>query len=88
MEIITDRGAVIVDAFRQNITLFSRSLQRPTWQFWGSDSNQAMIDEFAAAIRESRPPRVDGMDGYRAVEVALAAYDSERTGQPVQLSNT
>jgi predicted dehydrogenase len=85
MEIVSERGAVMVDAFRQNLTVYSRSLQRPAWQYWGSDANQAMIDEFIACIRENRVPCVDGMDGYRAVEVALAAYESDRTGQPVKL---
>ncbi|MFL5734799.1 MAG: Gfo/Idh/MocA family oxidoreductase [Chloroflexia bacterium] len=38
-----------------------------------------------AAIREDRPPGVSGLDGYRALEVALGAYESARSGQPVQV---
>jgi predicted dehydrogenase len=45
-----------------------------------------MIEEFVQSIREDRPPSVTGVDGLRAVEVALAAYDSVRTGQPVRIS--
>jgi predicted dehydrogenase len=84
-EMVTDRGAVLVDAFSQNLTVFSHDLQRPAWLYWGSDANQAMVNEFVAAIRENREPLVTGMDGYLAVEVALAAYQSDQTGQPVQL---
>ena len=47
--------------------------------------NQAMIGEFVAAIRESRPAAVTGYDGYKALEVALAAYASAESGQPVAL---
>ena len=84
-EMVTERGAVIVDAFKQNITIYSHTTQRPSWAYWGSDANQAMINEFVQAIQENRPARVTGMDGYRAVEVTLAAYQSAETGQPVKI---
>lgn len=84
-ELVTERGAVVVDAFKQNLTVYRHDVQRPLWAYWGSDMNQAMIDEFVAAIREDRPPRVTGVDGHRAVEVVAAAYESARTGQPVRL---
>ncbi len=84
-EMVTQRGAVIVDAFRQNINVYRHEWQRSNWLPWGSDSNQAMIEEFAAAIRENRTPRVTGVDGLRAVEVTLAAYESDRTGQAVEV---
>lgn len=84
-EMVTERGAVIVDAFKQNLTVYSHANQRPVWQFWGSDANQAMISEFAAAIRAGRPPRVSGTDGLRAVEVTAAAYESAAKGWPVRL---
>lgn len=82
-EMVTQRGAVTVDAFKQNITVFSEAAQRPRWDFWGSDMNQALINDFVAAVRAGREPRVTGMDGFRAVEVVLAAYESARSGQPV-----
>jgi predicted dehydrogenase len=82
-EMVTERGAVVVDAFKQNITVYSHAAQRPVWNFWGSDANQAMIEDFVAAVREGRPPRVTGVDGLRAVEVTVAAYESAAKGQPV-----
>jgi predicted dehydrogenase len=44
-----------------------------------------MVNEFADAIREDRPPRVTGVDGLRAVEATLAAYESDRTGKTVEV---
>jgi predicted dehydrogenase len=85
-EMVTQRGAVLVDAFRQNLNVYRHEWQRSNWAYWGSDMNQAMISEFAAAIRENRPPRVTGVDGLRAVEATLAAYESVRTGQTVQVN--
>ena len=84
-ELVTERGAIQVDAFRQNLTVYRQDMRRASWEHWGSDANQAMISEFIAAVREDRPPRVTGMDGYRAVEVGLAAYESASMGQPVRL---
>ena len=87
-EMVTQRGAVIVDAFRQNLNIYRHDWQRSNWAYWGSDMNQAMVSDFAAAIRENRPPRVSGVDGLRALEATLAAYESDRTGQTVQVENT
>ena len=84
-EMVTQRGAVVVDAFRQNLNVYRQEWQRANWAYWGSDSNKAMISEFVSAIRENRPPRVSGLDGLRAVEATLAAYESVRAGQTVQV---
>lgn len=87
-EMVTQRGAVVVDAFRQNLNIYRHDWQRSNWAYWGSDMNQAMVGEFAAAIRENRPPLVTGMDGLRAVEATLAAYESDHTGQTVQVKHS
>ena len=87
-EMVTQRGAVVVDAFRQNLNVYRHDWQRSNWAYWGSDMNHAMLREFASAIRENRPPIVTGVDGLRAVEAAIAAYESDRTGQTVQVKKT
>jgi predicted dehydrogenase len=84
-EMVTERGSLLVDGFSQNLTVYTDERQGPAWMFWGSDINQAMVTDFIQAIRQDRPPRVTGMDGYRATQVALAAYQSDKLGQPVRL---
>jgi len=84
-ELITEMGAVLVDAFSQNLTIYRDDWQRAGWSYWGSDANQAMINEFVSAVRENRPPAVTGWDGLKAVEVTLAAYESANSNQPVFL---
>jgi predicted dehydrogenase len=84
-EMVTQRGAVLVDAFRQNINVYRHESERSHWAYWGSDMNHAMVSDFAAAIRENRQPRVTGIDGLRAVEATLAAYESDRTGKTVEV---
>lgn len=88
MELISERGLTVVDAFSQNLNIYNQSKSSHRWAYWGSDANQAMIEEFVAAIREQRPPQVTGEDGYKALEVALAAYQSAETGRPVKLPLT
>ena len=83
-DLICENGVVKVDAFSQNLVSYSNS-QAASWIPWGSDSDQAMIAEFLSAIGGKRAPQVTGYDGYKALEVALAAYRSAELGQPVTL---
>jgi|SaaInl7_200m_RNA_FD_contig_71_924286_length_1518_multi_3_in_0_out_0_1 predicted dehydrogenase len=85
MKLVAENGVVDVDAFRQNLVVHSSHSAKPTWANWGSDANQAMIEEFVQAIRQDRQPLVTGFDGYKSLEVALAAYRSVESGQPVKL---
>jgi predicted dehydrogenase len=87
-EMVTQRGVVLVDTFRQNLNIYRHDWQRSNWAYWGSDMNYAMVSEFVSGIREQRPPCVTGVDGLRAVEVTLAAYESDRTGETVQVKRT
>ncbi len=45
----------------------------------------AQYQDFAAAIRERRPPSVDGREGRRSLAVVEAIYHSSRTGAPADL---
>ncbi len=88
MEIVGEKGTVVMDAFAQYVTLYSRGAVRdPSWIGFGPDPNQAMIDEFIASIREKREPAISWNDGYQAMRVALAAYESAGTGQPVVIDH-
>ncbi len=54
-----------------------------TWK-WG-DAHRAQFADFVAAIRENRPPAVDGASGRAAVALIHAVYESARTGAVVRL---
>jgi predicted dehydrogenase len=85
-ELVGELGVVAVDAFRQRLDVHADAGPPLRWPVWGSDANQAMIDEFCAAVRDRRPPAVTGIDGARATEIVAAAYESARTGWPVRLT--
>lgn len=46
---------------------------------------EGQIRDFVAAVREDRPPLVDGRDARDAVEVVLAAYASASLDRPVRI---
>jgi predicted dehydrogenase len=88
MEVVGEKGAAVMDSFAEHLTLYSRGAPRnPSWVGFSSDPNQAMIEEFVASIRENREPEVTWQDGYKALEVALAAYESEKLRRPVRIGS-
>jgi predicted dehydrogenase len=93
MEIISGRGLTRVDAFRQNLNVFTQKPADNSWLYWGSDADRGMVEAFLAAISNAGQDGplaggASGEDGYRALEVALAAYRSAESGRPVALPLT
>jgi predicted dehydrogenase len=87
MEVLGDNGTAVMDSFAQQVNVYSRHAPRPhAWAGFAPDPNQAMVEEFIASIREQRPPSIGFNDGYEAMRVALAAYESARLKAPVELS--
>jgi predicted dehydrogenase len=52
----------------------------------GYEKHRRQIADFVGALREGRPPAVQGAEGRRAVEIILAIYRSAESGLPVSLS--
>ena len=86
MEVLGERGTAVMDSFAQYVTLYARHAPRnPSWMGFSPDPNQAMMEEFIASVRERREPSVTWLDGYQAMRVVLAAYQSAATHLPVRL---
>lgn len=83
IEAVGTTGSFSVDAFADRLRMWSDSGE--TWEDWGADANQGMIDHFLGAVRGEHAVAVTGGDGLKATEVALAAYRSVDSGQPVRL---
>ena len=85
LELLGERGLVRVDVFRQHLTL--TSLKGGTQYLgWGSDADFGLIEDFVETMHHDRAPSITGEDGLKALEVALAAYESAATGEVVVLS--
>lgn len=83
IEVTAEKGVVYVDAFRQHISVSSKKTGQTRWQGWGSNMDAGLIRDFVAMIRNGTEPSITGLDGLRASEVALAAYQSAAQGEPV-----
>jgi len=85
IEVTAENGIVFVDAFKQHLSVSSNQAGKTRWHTWGSNMDLGLVNDFIAMIREQRTPSITGEDGLRALEVALAAYRSAETKQPVPL---
>jgi len=86
IEVTAEKGVILVDAFRQHLAVSSNKTGKTQWRNWGSNMDLGLVDDFIGMIRNGSQPSVTGRDGLRALEVALAAYQSAASGQPVSLT--
>lgn len=85
MAVVCDRGTLTLDMFAQNLVLYSDKSGATSWSHWGDNIDRLMLEAFVSAIADGQPVPITGEDGLRAAEVALAAYRSAETGEPVVL---
>ena len=85
MEIIAEKGVIQVDAFNQKINLYNDDVMKAQWVGWGDNSDLGLVRDFAESIRAKKNPSVTGIDGLRAVEVTVAAYESAKTQKRVTI---
>ncbi|WML48344.1 Gfo/Idh/MocA family oxidoreductase [Neobacillus sp. PS3-34] len=85
LEIIGTNGVTRVDAFAQNLMLYSDKNNKVSREFWGNDMDKGLIADFVRCIQEDLEPSISGYDGLKAMEVALAAYESAKLKEPVKL---
>ena len=87
LELVGSEGVLSVDAFRPHLDVTAGIPGRAHWRPWGRSPDHGLIDDFADMIRTGRDPSISGHDGLQALRVALAAYESAQTGQPVALDH-
>jgi len=65
---------------------FDAPFNESVTEFRGGDiSWREEWKEFLSAITEDREPLGNGQDGYKALQIALAAYESEKSGKIIKL---
>ncbi|MGN7359499.1 Gfo/Idh/MocA family protein [Paenibacillus sp. SAF-054] len=85
LEVIGTKGSLFIDALAQKNDLYSDAARKAEWSYWGDDMDTELVNSFVDRIIQGQPVPVTGEDGYRSARVGLAAYESARTGKPVQL---
>lgn len=83
LEVIGERGVLSLDAFAQNIQHFDDRAGRYGLVPFTEGGDPQLVRSFIAAIRDDTIPPVTGEDGLRALEVALCAYASAKSHEPV-----
>ncbi|MED3793687.1 Gfo/Idh/MocA family oxidoreductase [Niallia alba] len=76
LEIIGTKGTLAVDAFAQKTDVYS--VEGAQWDFWGEDMNQDLVEDFVSNVQNGISPTITGEDGLKAMEVALAGYESAK----------
>jgi predicted dehydrogenase len=85
LEILGERGVIYADTLHQYITVASNAAGKTRWIGYGSNIDRGLMTDFVEMIRTGGEPSITGEDGLRAMQVALAAYESARRGEPVRL---
>lgn len=87
MDIIGMDGVISVDAFAQDLDLYSDANMKAQWVHWGDNMDLGLIKDFVDSVANDRPFPITGVDGLRALEVAIAAYESAKKNAPIKISH-
>lgn len=87
MDIIGMDGVVSVDAFAQDIDLYSDASTKAQWVHWGDNMDHGLIKDFVESVASDKAFQITGEDGLRALEVAMAAYKSADENVPVKIAD-
>ena len=85
MRFILENGTVEVDSFNQKVDLYSEEAGKCRYLYFGDDMDAGLVANFAAAVEGREEPSATGVDGMRALEIALAAYQSSAGARVVAL---
>ncbi|MCS6950052.1 MAG: Gfo/Idh/MocA family oxidoreductase [Armatimonadota bacterium] len=85
LQVVGTKGLAYMDMFAQNSTLYDDREMRITLQHWGSNIDYGLVSAFVESVATGKPVPITGEDGLAAAEVAFAAYESAKRGEPVRL---
>lgn len=85
LEIVGTAGTISVDSMAQHNEWFIDKDGKGQYHFWGDSMDHLLVKSFIEALAEDQPVPINGVDGLRSAEVALAGYQSVASGQPVKL---
>lgn len=86
LEILGTNGTIHLDAFAQNFVVYDDAKNKVSQRSFAEDMDLGLIEDFVAMIAKERDPSITGIDGLKAMEVALAAYESARLRRPIAIN--
>ncbi|HEY5573018.1 MAG TPA: Gfo/Idh/MocA family oxidoreductase [Anaerolineales bacterium] len=82
-EILTTKTVFLIKSPYHDFTI--QNQQRTERRYWWRRDIHGLVDDFVQAILQNREPAITGEDARAALSIALAAYESARTGQVVEI---
>jgi len=79
------RAGPRADAFNQKLNVYSDAAMKAEWAYCGDNPDLGLVRDFVAAIKARREPCATGVDGLRATEVTVAAYESVKQGRMIKI---
>jgi len=76
---------ISLDVFAQVLVEANDSDGKVLYRNWGDNMDLFLVRDFIQAINQGQKPAASGFDGLKALEIALAAYESAGIGKPVEL---
>jgi predicted dehydrogenase len=91
LRILGSDGLIVLDETRSTlqVTRPGNDARSFVLESFGPDAELDTVRHFLDCARDGdhRPPAATGTDGLRALEIALAGYESARVGQPVAIAD-
>jgi predicted dehydrogenase len=82
MTVYGEHRTIMLDMFNQYVDVQSNRTTHPDWVNYGTNMDELMLRDFVVHMSRGETPPLTGIDGLRALRVALAAYKSAQTGLP------
>ncbi len=87
LEVVGTQGVLDFDAFRQHLDLYAEGTPSYRHLGYGEDMDAQLIGAFVDSVSRklAHPTLAQGSDGLKALEIALAAYQSANSHRPVKV---
>ncbi|WP_066190634.1 Gfo/Idh/MocA family protein [Gracilibacillus timonensis] len=85
IEVVGTSNIVRVDALKEHYRMYEDGDKPLKHIAFGNDMNYGLIKDFVECVKQNRKPSITGYDGLKALEVALAAYQSNKYNESVKI---
>ncbi|MYL55949.1 Gfo/Idh/MocA family protein [Virgibacillus halodenitrificans] len=85
IEVVGTKKTIKVDALKEHLKLYTSGSKSLSNVFYGNDMDFGLIQDFVECVEQKKEPSITGYDGLKALEVALAAYQSSKLKEKVTL---
>lgn len=85
LTVIAEQGNIFLDLFSERVDFYRCDPRSYVYAGYGFNLDGGMVADFLRCVESGEPVWVSGEDGLRAAEIAMAAYESARTAQPVKV---